>query len=187
MKTLLIGRHGEKLYNPEVPDWNLHLTNTGISQCRMNGNSLVLKGIKPDFLLCSSSQRTRASLEALMSQIIYEDSPPEVELCGKALYTAYDAASMVDVISTHLSDQSQCPLVMGHNPGMHYLAQYLSQNSQPHLVDAISRDFPSSTLCVFNVSCGRWAAMSPDNTELVHILSGHGRNISKYNLPSQDL
>ncbi|GEM_PF-2365335 len=186
-KTLLIGRHGEKLNDPNISDWDLPLTHTGISQCRMNGNSLVLEGIKPDFLLCSSSQRTQKSLDALISQIFYEDTPPVLELCGEDLYKAYNAQTMIDVLADYLPEKSSCPLVMGHNPGMHHLAWHLSQKSQPHMVDTIHKDFPSSTLCVFNVSCGKWSDLSPQTCELIHIFSGKRKTISRYKFLKPDM
>ena len=56
------------------------------------------QGIRPDYLLCSSSPRTIHSLETLISQIMYgDDNVPETHTCGTELYNAYDADMMIDV------------------------------------------------------------------------------------------
>jgi phosphohistidine phosphatase len=172
-RLLIIGRHGEKKDDPFLPDWERPLTRAGILQCRVNGNSLMSQGIRPDYLLCSSSPRTIHSLETLISQIMYgDDNVPETHTCGTELYNAYDADMMIDVLTNHVPDVSLCPLVVGHNPGMHRLAHYLAQKSKPHLVFQIEGGFPSSSMCIFRVTCEKWSEISPQNCELLYVLCG---------------
>ncbi|MDY0029191.1 MAG: histidine phosphatase family protein [Pseudobdellovibrionaceae bacterium] len=169
-KTLILARHGEKL-EMASHDYERPLNKKGIHQSHFVANQLILRGIHPDFVLHSGSPRTRQTAEEIESQYSY---PFKKVDCGTELYLAASPRDMLTAMAGYLPDTAQNVLVVGHNPGICRLVHHLAQNDPAQLLAALKNDFPSSTTCVFEVSCDEWWQISPANCKLHFLTSGDG-------------
>lgn len=169
-KTFILARHGEKL-EMMSHDYERPLNGKGIHQSHFVANQLILRGIHPDFALHSGSPRTRQTTEEIESQYSYSFKKAD---CDKELYLATSEEAMLTVLAKHIPDAAQTVLVVGHNPGMCRLVHYLAKNDPAHLLGALKNDFPSSTTCVFEVSCNSWWELEPENCKLHFLTSGDG-------------
>lgn len=171
-RYLLLGRHGEKDNIAGLPDIEQPLTRTGISQWKMNGNNLIMAGIKPDYILSSSVGRALNSAKHLLASmdIGYTDSPA-IQQCGNTLYSTYEASDLVSFLQEELPDTALCPLIIGHNPGMHRLALHLAGANETPLRAQIDVNFPSAALCLFQVQAASWTDLTPKTCTLIGLLS----------------
>lgn len=183
-RYLLLGRHGEKDSIVGLPDIEQPLTRIGISQWKMNGNNLIMAGIKPDYILSSSVGRALNSAKHLLASmdIGYTD-PPAIHQCGNTLYSTYEAPDLMNFLQEELPDTALCPLVIGHNPGMHRLVLHLSDANETPLRAQINVNFPSAALCLFQVEASSWAEMTPKNCTLVGLLMDHQMRLPSFPAP----
>lgn len=183
-RFFLLGRHGEKDSIAGLPDIEQPLTRTGKSQWRTNGNSLILSGIKPDFILSSSVSRAVESAKQLIATLDTGfHAPPPHQQCGEALYRAYEPEDMMAILKDEFPDEALCPLVIGHNPGMHRLALHLSGQAPASLRQMIDVNFPSAALCLYHMAASSWADLSPRTCQLVGVVSGVKVTIPNFPAP----
>jgi phosphohistidine phosphatase len=109
----------------------------------------------PGLVLCSTSLRTRETLDAILPALQNE---PEL-LFEEALYLA-SASRLLERLQ-RLPDEAGSVLLIGHNPGLHQLAASLA--SEP---GALADSFPTAGLAVLRIS-GRWSALRPGRATLL--------------------
>lgn len=161
-RRLLLLRHAQAVdFIPGRGDADRPLTEAGRRQAQNVGAFLAEQGIRVDRLLCSTALRTRETAELLGL------STP-VELVDEL----YNAGS--ETIWGHIAESGAdqpVVLVVGHAPGIPYLAQDLADGpaSEPTALADVSRGFPTATLAVLELS-GEWA--NPSEVRLVEVRHG---------------
>ncbi len=123
MKTLILLRHAKsELPSVSQKDFDRRLNDRGKIDIIKVGVAFNLLGILPDCILCSSSARTRETLDAYLkvsghkTKIHYLDQ----------LYHA-SASEILNTVNQYV-DQYNCIMVVGHNFGISTLAYKLSSN-----------------------------------------------------------
>ena len=114
------------------------------------GSYLEDSGIAPDLVLCSSSARTRETLERLR---LADDVPVVFE---EGLYAA--SASSLLARLREVEDDVESVLLIGHNPGMQDLALDLASSGDE--LDAVERKFPTAALATLEFE-GAWSELAP--------------------------
>lgn len=155
LKTLYILRHAKAAPEDGEGDGERPLTKRGRKAAATLGEYLAGLQPPPRLVLCSSSRRTRETLDEVLPalerapQLVYED----------ALYLA-SASRLLDRLQ-RLPEAADSVLLIGHNPGLHQLAAALA--SEP---GALAEGFPTAALAVLRVA-SRWSALRAHQAKLV--------------------
>ena len=156
-RRLLLIRHAKSSWDDAgLPDHERPLSARGRRSAALLGAYLRAEGLLPDVVLCSSSRRTRETLERLA----IDEAEPRVE---DELYGA-DHRELLERLR-RLQDAGAVALI-GHNPGIHDFAVDLAG---PDLGDGAVRlreKFPTGALARYEVD-GAWADLEPGRARLV--------------------
>ena len=120
MKTLILMRHGQAGF-ASFTDGQRALTADGEQQARQAGLSLKKAGFTPQLILCSPLLRARQSA-ALAAQAWGLSPVNASELDGRL-----SAAGLLDFAREELA-QTDCLMLVGHNPNVSLAAAVLSGN-----------------------------------------------------------
>ena len=148
MHQLLLLRHAKSSWDAAgMADRDRPLNARGRRAAAAMRGAMREYGLAPDLILVSSAKRTMETMNALEPW----DDTPLIEPMDE-LYLASEArllATLRDVAETVRS-----VLLIGHNPGLHELAQALTDPrvSEEKLVRAVRDGFPTGTLAEFTVT-----------------------------------
>ena len=146
MPTLIVLRHSKAASPLGTPDADRPLAGRGRRDAEQAGDELRAAELSPDHVICSTSLRTRQTLEGLGL-----DVPVDFE---SRVY-GNDAEEILDL----LREQSgETLLLIGHNPSMHQLVVGLTGTSEDH--------FPTSATAVIDFD-GEWSDLWPGTGRLV--------------------
>jgi phosphohistidine phosphatase len=160
MHQLILLRHAKAVRGgPEIPDHDRPLTADGKRAAAAMGAAMRRIGLTPDVILVSSSLRTQETLDALEP---WDDRPNIETLAG--LYMA--SHLQIRDSLRELPETVRSVLVIGHNPGIHEMAQWLAGNAaikagDPRLAD----EYPTASLCEFLIA-SPWHKFGPAGTAL---------------------
>lgn len=155
MKTLYILRHAKAAPEGREGDVERPLMKRGRKAAAAMGAYLAGLEPPPAVVLCSTSVRTRETLDAVLSEL---DSEPPL-LFEDVLYLA-SASRLLDRLQ-RLPEQAGSVLLIGHNPGLHQLAISLATDA-----GELADGFPTAALAVLSTS-GRWSALRPHQAKLI--------------------
>jgi phosphohistidine phosphatase len=155
LKTLYILRHAKAVPEDRDGDAERPLAKRGRKVAAVVGDYIA--GLKPPprLVLCSTSLRTRETLDAVLPSL---DPPPEVSYEDK-LYLA-SAERLIERLQ-HLPERANSILLIGHNPGLHQLALTLARETGD-----LAEGFPTAALAVLRLD-GAWDALRPHHAKLI--------------------
>ncbi len=137
METLLLLRHAKAGDKDAASDHDRPLTDAGLGAARRLGEWLRERCLRPDHVLCSSSRRTRETLEALG----LSEGAAELE---RDLYLA-SAGALLDRLG-EVPDDRRTVLLVGHNPGIADLAEWLTGEGDERARKRLRKGFPPAAL-----------------------------------------
>ena len=159
MHQLLLLRHAKSSWDDtKLADRDRPLTERGRRAAAAMRQAMHELGLAPDLVLVSPARRTLQTLDALEP---WDDTPLLEQLEG--LYLA-NAAQLMGTLHD-VAETVRSVLLIGHNPGMHELAQLLIAGAQP--TDAtrrLAKGYPTGALAEFAIA-GTW----------LHLAAGGGR------------
>jgi phosphohistidine phosphatase len=157
--TLLLLRHAKSSWaDPSLPDIERPLAPRGEKAARAIARYLLEKRVRPELVLCSTSQRTRQTLQAIEPSL-GRNVPVEYV---QELYGA-SAEELLARIKTVPSEVDTL-LLIGHNPGMQDLALRLAGRGAR--LERLREKFPTAALATLATADG-WAELKAGNAELV--------------------
>ena len=160
MPTLLLLRHAKADRGPARSDHDRQLAARGERASVAVGEHLSRLGARPGRVLCSSARRTIETWQGLRSAW-----DVEVELVvSDRLYLA-SAAELLEVLREQ-PDETECVLLIGHNPGIQDLAVALAGEGDRDAYDRLRRKLPTAGLCELALE-GPWAQLRPGAGRLV--------------------
>jgi len=134
MPSLLVLRHAKAVTGLGLADIDRPLSDRGRRDAKATGKWLRKHGLTPDLVLCSTSVRTRETLERLAldtDRVKFEsgiyDNDPETLL----------------TLVREEGDESERVLLVGHNPSVHHLVHDLTGQAPD--------SFPTCALAVIEV------------------------------------
>ena len=135
-RTLILMRHGKSGYPPATRDHDRPLAERGDRQAALAGQWMSDEGLQADAVLCSTSTRTRQTLErtGVRAPVTYVEG----------IYGG-DADDILEAIRIHAPADAATLLVVGHEPGMPQTALTLDPSG---FIDR----FPTSAYAVLTVS-----------------------------------
>ena len=148
MKTLLILRHAKSSWNyPERSDYDRPLNKRGKRDAPRMGKHLREQGLIPDRILTSSAKRARKTASKVAKACGYTGKV-------KKLDRFYDAVAGIyyETLQT-LPDKHQRVMVVGHNPTMEQLVNYLTGQF---------KRMPTAALAHIELPIQRWEALNLD-------------------------
>jgi phosphohistidine phosphatase len=162
-RTLILMRHAKAEHVQGRPDRERGLAPRGRGDARAVGvwisdpsHAAVL-----DLVLCSTSQRTRQTLEVVFAG----GASAKDTRFDERIYDA-SAASLLDLLR-EVPDSVNSVLMIGHAPGIPVLATALAhdESASTDVIDRLSLGFPTSALAVLGFE-GRWARLAPESAYL---------------------
>ncbi|CAL9403614.1 putative protein [Streptomyces sp. enrichment culture] len=151
-RRIVLLRHAKADW-PEVSDHERPLAERGRQEAPAAGLKLAETGIAFDLALCSTAVRTRETWKLAVQELpqrprtVYEER-------------LYDASlgELIAVLN-ETSDEVSDLLVIGHNPGMHALADALAGRAEGDALARMARTgFPTAALAVVSFT-GSWKSV----------------------------
>jgi len=151
-RRIVLLRHAKADW-PSVPDHERPLAERGRRDAPVAGRRLTDLGITFDLALVSSSVRTRETWKLVVGELshrprtVYEERLYDATL-GDLLALLSETPEDVDNV-----------LLVGHNPGMHALADALAGEADDDLLTRLNRgSFPTAAVVVITFS-GAWKSV----------------------------
>ncbi|MFF0815784.1 SixA phosphatase family protein [Rhodococcus sp. NPDC003318] len=152
-RILILMRHGKSAYPDNVADHDRPLARRGLREAALAGDWIRRTQPPVDAVLCSTSTRTRLTLDATGI-----DAPTEF---SDLLYGATPAQVLHEIAGT--KPDARTLLVIGHDPGIPGAATALDPQSR--FAARISDKFPTSALATLTFD-DNWAGIHAARTTL---------------------
>ncbi|MEV6204736.1 histidine phosphatase family protein [Streptomyces sp. NPDC051771] len=165
-RRIVLLRHAKADWGQET-DHERPLAERGRKDAPVAGRRLARSGIHFDLALCSTAARTRETWKLAVHELaerprtvyeerIYEASPGEL-------------VALLNEVAEDVRDV----LVIGHNPGMHGLAEVLTGESEGDALTRMNRTgYPTSAFAVLTFT-GSWKSVEPGAARLVDFWTPH--------------
>jgi phosphohistidine phosphatase len=162
MRRLYLLRHAKSSWDdPMLADHDRPLAPRGRRAARVMAEHLRRKRITPELVLCSTSRRTRETLQRIAPGL-GEDADIQIE---PKLFAA-SAAALLELLH-EVPGEVESVMLIGHNPGIQDLAHSLaSAGSESARVRA---RFPTAALATLELN-GSWRALATGSAELVSLV-----------------
>jgi phosphohistidine phosphatase len=165
-RTLYVLRHAKSSWaGSALPDHERPLARRGRRACKLIAAYMRQEGVEPDLVLCSSSVRTRQTLDGIAKAL---PASTEVRVDG-SLYGA-TAEGLLAIVHS-LPDSLDSALLIGHDPGMHDLTLALARPGA--LRDEVRPKFPTAALATLTLTTS-WAAVATGTADLTAFVTPRG-------------
>ncbi|MBV9941218.1 MAG: histidine phosphatase family protein [Solirubrobacterales bacterium] len=167
-KRLFVLRHAKSSWDdPGLADHERPLTPRGRRALKALASYMQARGIEPELVLCSSSRRTRETLDGI--------AVGGEHVIERTLYEA-DTDEVLERLRRLPVDISSVMLI-GHNPVAQMLVLRLTNHDADGAADPgreeVKRKFPTGALASLTVSCG-WRELAPGCARLNEFTSPKG-------------
>lgn len=158
MLTLALLRHAKSSWDsPGSSDFDRPLNARGLKAAPEAGRALRDMHVVPALVMCSPAARTRETLELALPEMGLATAP-EI-LFDDKLYLAAPAAMLESIKAVGAAHA--CVLMIGHNPGMHNLADALAGPGPQALNERLAEKFPTAAIAVFKFNKKSWRDIAP--------------------------
>ncbi|NJQ02080.1 SixA phosphatase family protein [Streptomyces zingiberis] len=165
-RRIVLVRHAKADW-PEVADQERPLAERGRKEAPAAGRWIAGSGIGPDLTLCSTAVRTRETWKLIVHELphrpktVYEDRLYEATL-GDLLVLLRETPQDVRDL-----------LLVGHNPGVHALADALAGSAEGDTLARMRRGgYPTGAVSVVEFT-GAWKSVEHGVGRLVHYWTPH--------------
>ena len=162
-RTLTLVRHAKAEQVRGKPDHDRELAPRGRKDAQAIGVWLSdpSHAVLPELALCSTSERTRQTLEGIRAG----GAAAGDTLFDERIYDA-SAAGLLELLR-EVPDSVSAVMMIGHAPGIPVLATSLAHNGSgsTDVLDRLSLGFPTSGLAVLGFD-GPWAELAPETAYL---------------------
>ncbi|MFG2331455.1 SixA phosphatase family protein [Streptomyces sp. NPDC048604] len=165
-RKIVLLRHAKADWGQEA-DHERPLADRGRQDAPLAGRRLAAQGITFDLALCSTALRTRETWKLAVAEL----SQRPKTVYEERLYEA----SLGELIAllNETSDEVRTLVVIGHNPGMHGLADALSGEADGDLLSRMNRrGFPTSAIATVEFT-GSWKSVEHGVGRLVDYWTPH--------------
>lgn len=153
-------RHAKAEHNSSINDYDRSLSNQGINDAIKAGYFLKEAKEIPQIILCSSSLRTKQTLESLEKGI-------GAEIPFVLLETLYRAdLNIINQMILNIEEQFSSAMIISHNPGVFDFSVKFATNSPKEKIVKLSMGFGAANVACFAFNCNKWQEISPANAEM---------------------
>ena len=161
MPRLLLFRHAKSSWDDaSLPDIARPLNARGRRAAPLIGQYLEEQRLFPDRILCSSSQRTRETLAAVLP---FLRKPCEITVTETLYRDSED--SYLPLIKA-LGGEARTLMTIGHNPATQETAMDVVGSGAAADKIAMTQKFPTAALAVFDFEHGPWSEVEPASGRL---------------------
>src|SRR5262245_19623739 len=161
MLRLMLLRHEKSDWTkPSQRDRDRVLAPRGRSTAPQIGTYMARHKLLPEQVVCSTAVRTRQTWELVAAAL---PKAPAVTF-EDGLYDA-DPDDIIDVIQATPGDVRSL-LVLGHNPGLHEVANLLVATGDLDARERLGEKLPTAGLAVIDFAFGSWDKVHPDSGRL---------------------
>jgi phosphohistidine phosphatase len=144
-----------------VSDHERPLTDRGRMDAAVAGRKLADTGIPVDLALCSTATRTRETWKLAVHELPHRPKTVYEE----RLYEA--SPGELIAVFNETPDDAQNVVLIGHNPGVHGLAENLAGQAEGDTRTRMnSRGFPTAAFAVLSFD-GSWKSLEPGVATLI--------------------
>jgi phosphohistidine phosphatase len=163
MRTLLLLRHGKSDWKQQASeDFDRPLNDRGRHAAGRIGRWMKEHHLDPEWVVCSPAARTRETLARLRSHLPIPDTLIDFD---DRVYLA-DLPTLLALLAHCPQDMSNI-LLVGHNPGMEQLLEYLCGPNLP--LSAQGKLMPTATLAQIALP-DDWRALAVRSGKVVQII-----------------
>jgi phosphohistidine phosphatase len=153
-RRIVLFRHAKADW-PQMPDHERPLADRGRKDAAVAGRKLADTGIPFDLALCSTATRTRETWKLAVHELAHRPKTVYEE----RLYEA-SPGELIAVLN-ETPDDAQNVILIGHNPGVHGLADILAGQAEGDALTRMnSRGFPAAAFAVLSFD-GSWKSLEP--------------------------
>ena len=143
-------------------DFDRPLANRGIKAAEKMGIMMRESGISPDFIICSTSRRTRETLGLILPHLKGECRI----LMEDGVYKMQETIELIDRLRRLPAGVNRV-MVIGHNPIMQDISLTLCKTANnPAELEALTEKFPTAGLATLDLGDGPWPALTPHSATL---------------------
>jgi phosphohistidine phosphatase len=172
MHKLHLLRHAKSSWKDDVEDHQRRLSKRGREAARRVAKDFPAAIGVPDLVLCSSSRRTRETLDLVLAEFAVRPRT----LLEDELYAA--SRERLTERLLRLAEEDTNVLLIGHNPGLHELAIVLADPGSPGYHALACGKFPTAARASFGVS-SRWSAIGYSRHRLIDYVTAESLPGSK--------
>ncbi|GGW73742.1 phosphohistidine phosphatase [Streptomyces lucensis JCM 4490] len=153
-RRIVLFRHAKADW-PQVSDHERPLSERGRTDAAVAGRKLADTGISFDLALCSTATRTRETWKLAVHELAHRPKTVYEE----RIYEA--SPGELIVVLNELPDEVRNVIMIGHNPGVHGLAEILSGSAEGDARERMHRrDFPAAGFAL--LTCDEpWKSLEP--------------------------
>lgn len=156
MKRLTLIRHAKSCWkNPDLNDFDRPLNKRGKRDLPKMVERVALLEQQPDYLLSSAANRTATTANSLSMRLGL--TPEHVELVPE-LYESR-CETLIYILQAQVNSAEHIMLV-GHNPGLIELAEFLTQTK--------FHKFPTAAVAQMHLSITQWQELAAGCATLTH-------------------
>lgn len=153
-RRIVLFRHAKADW-PQVSDHERPLAERGRTDAAVAGRKLADTGIAFDLALCSTAIRTRETWKLAVHEL--PDRPRTIY--EERVYEA-SPGELIAVLN-EIPDDVRNVILIGHNPGVHGLADILSGRSEGDALERMNRHgFPTAAFALLSFD-GPWKSVEP--------------------------
>ncbi|MEU1406163.1 histidine phosphatase family protein [Streptomyces sp. NPDC005728] len=153
-RKIVLFRHAKADW-PQVSDHERPLAERGRSDAAVAGRKLADTGITFGLALCSTSVRTRETWKLAVHELAHRPKTHYEERVYEA-----SPGELIAVLN-ETPDDVQTLILIGHNPGVHGLADILAGESEGDALTRMNRrGFPTAAFAVLTFD-GAWKSLEP--------------------------
>ncbi|MEV7690058.1 SixA phosphatase family protein [Streptomyces bungoensis] len=158
-RRIVLFRHAKADW-PQVSDHERPLTERGRKDAAVAGRKLADSGITFDLALCSTAVRTRETWKLAVHELAHRPKTVYEERVYEA-----SPGELIAVLN-EIPDEVQTVILIGHNPGVHGLAEVLAGDAEDDTRQRMnSRGFPAAAFAVLTFD-GPWKSLEPGTATL---------------------
>ncbi len=149
MKKIIIVRHAKSDWETGLTDFIRPLNKRGEEDAPKMSAKLKEIGLVPDYVLCSLAKRTSETASLLLQGVFDLDKVDYRQ-------AIYDATffELMNLINNEVDEKVETLLIIGHNPGVTELVEYLSASNIGWL--------PTCGMVCLTASVEDWAMVGKD-------------------------
>jgi phosphohistidine phosphatase len=161
-KKLILLRHAKSAWdNPSIADLDRPLSSRGRKAAPLVGAYLARRGLVPGLVLSSSATRAVETLDLVSAG--WPNKPAVRKL--KSLYMATPREMLRRVQA--VGREPDCVMLVGHNPGIADLANWLCSHGDADQRGALGRKFPTGAIAIIEFDVADWGEVDAETGRLV--------------------
>jgi phosphohistidine phosphatase len=153
MLRLMLLRHAKSSWPSGIQDTERPLSDRGEAAARLMGSYMAHHSLIPDRVLCSPARRTRDTWTGVSAQL-----PARVDAVFDGRLYGAGHQGILPVIRDQ-DDAVHTLLLLGHNPGLQEVAEFLIASGDVEQRERLREKFPTAALAVIDFTLDTWSGV----------------------------